>query len=78
MAKGRRCQRSHLATRGFAAKTDSTFDMRRNCKTAVVIFGWLVLVAGLHTRGKPYPADEQNIATYTAGRITARDLAVGA
>lgn len=34
-------------------------------------------VAGLHTRGKPYPADAQNIATFTAGRFTPRrsDLA---
>ena len=38
--------------------------------------GWR-WVAGLHTRGKPYPADAQNIATYTAGRFTPRqsDLA---
>ena len=38
--------------------------------------GWR-LVAGLHTRGKPYPADAQNIATFTAGRFTPRqsDLA---
>ncbi|SEM90853.1 FAD binding domain of DNA photolyase [Loktanella fryxellensis] len=34
-------------------------------------------VAGLHTRGKPYPADPQNIATFTNGRFTPRrnDLA---
>jgi deoxyribodipyrimidine photo-lyase len=34
-------------------------------------------VAGLHTRGKPYPADAQNIATFTAGRFSPRpsDLA---
>lgn len=34
-------------------------------------------VAGLHTRGRPYPADAQNIATYTAGRFAPRqgDLA---
>jgi len=39
--------------------------------------GWR-WVAGLHTRGKPYPADAQNIATFTAGRFTPRrtDLAV--
>ena len=38
--------------------------------------GWR-WVAGLHTRGKPYPADAQNIATFTAGRFTPRqsDLA---
>ena len=38
--------------------------------------GWR-WVAGLHTRGKPYPADAQNIATFTAGRLTPRqsDLA---
>ena len=33
--------------------------------------GWR-WVAGLHTRGKPYPADTQNIATFTAGRFTPR------
>ena len=39
--------------------------------------GWR-WVAGLHTRGKPYPAEAQNIATFTAGRFTPRpaDLAV--
>jgi deoxyribodipyrimidine photo-lyase len=33
--------------------------------------------AGLHTRGKPYPAEALNIATFTAGRFTLRpsDLA---
>ena len=38
--------------------------------------GWR-WVAGLHTRGKPYPAAAQNIATFTAGRFTPRasDLA---
>ena len=38
--------------------------------------GWR-WVAGLHTRGKPYPADAQNIATFTAGRFHPRsgDLA---
>jgi deoxyribodipyrimidine photo-lyase len=38
--------------------------------------GWR-WVAGLHTRGKPYPADAQNIVTFTAGRFTPRrsDLA---
>jgi len=38
--------------------------------------GWR-WVAGLHTRGKPYPADAQNITTFTAGRFTPRqsDLA---
>ena len=38
--------------------------------------GWR-WAAGLHTRGKPYPADAQNIATFTAGRFTPRrsDLA---
>jgi deoxyribodipyrimidine photo-lyase len=38
--------------------------------------GWR-WVAGLHTRGKPYPADAQNIATFTAGRFAPRpsDLA---
>ena len=38
--------------------------------------GWR-WVAGLHTRGKPYPADAQNIGTFTAGRFTPRpsDLA---
>ena len=38
--------------------------------------GWR-WVAGLHTRGKPYPADAQNIATFTAGRFSPRpsDLA---
>ncbi len=38
--------------------------------------GWR-WVTGLHTRGKPYPADAQNIATFTAGRFTPRpnDLA---
>ncbi|KKC31085.1 FAD-binding domain-containing protein [Devosia psychrophila] len=38
--------------------------------------GWR-WVAGLHTRGKPYLADAQNIATFTAGRFTPRhgDLA---
>lgn len=38
--------------------------------------GWR-WVAGLHTRSKPYPADAQNIATFTAGRFTPRrsDLA---
>ena len=35
--------------------------------------GWR-WVAGLHTRGKPYPADAQNIATFTAGRFVPRDL----
>ena len=35
-------------------------------------------VAGLHTRGKYYPADAHNIATFTAGRFAPneRDLAV--
>lgn len=39
--------------------------------------GWR-WVAGLHTRGKPYPAEAQNITTFTAGRFTPRpaDLAV--
>jgi deoxyribodipyrimidine photo-lyase len=38
--------------------------------------GWR-WVAGLHTRGKPYPADAQNIAAFTAGRFAPRprDLA---
>lgn len=38
--------------------------------------GWR-WVAGLHTRGKPYPADAQNIATFSAGRFAPRpgDLA---
>jgi len=38
--------------------------------------GWR-WVAGRHTRGKPYPADAQNITTFTAGRFTPRqsDLA---
>ena len=38
--------------------------------------GWR-WVAGLHTRGRPYPAEAQNIATFTAGRFTPRqsDLA---
>jgi deoxyribodipyrimidine photo-lyase len=38
--------------------------------------GWR-WVAGLHTRGKPYPAEAQNIATFTNGRFTPRpsDLA---
>lgn len=38
--------------------------------------GWR-WVAGLHTRGKPYPADAANIATFTAGRFAPRpaDLA---
>ncbi|MDP4891719.1 FAD-binding domain-containing protein [Cypionkella sp.] len=38
--------------------------------------GWR-WVAGLHTRGKPYPAEAQNIATFTAGRFAPRpsDLA---
>jgi len=38
--------------------------------------GWR-WVAGLHTRGKAYPAEAQNIATFTAGRFTPRpaDLA---
>ena len=38
--------------------------------------GWR-WVAGLHTRGKPYPADAQNITTFTTGRFTPRqsDLA---
>ena len=38
--------------------------------------GWR-WVAGLHTRGKPYPADAKNIATFTAGRFAPRrsDLA---
>ncbi|WP_392337576.1 FAD-binding domain-containing protein [Loktanella salsilacus] len=38
--------------------------------------GWR-WVAGLHTRGKPYPADARNIATFTAGRFAPRprDLA---
>lgn len=38
--------------------------------------GWR-WVAGLHTRGKAYPADAQNIASFTAGRFTPRpgDLA---
>ena len=38
--------------------------------------GWR-WAAGLHTRGKPYPADAQNITTFTAGRFTPRrsDLA---
>jgi deoxyribodipyrimidine photo-lyase len=38
--------------------------------------GWR-WVAGLHTRGKPYPAEVDNIATFTAGRFTPRpqDLA---
>lgn len=40
--------------------------------------GWR-WVAGLHTRGKPYPAEAQNIATFTAGRFAPRpsDLAEG-
>jgi len=38
--------------------------------------GWR-WVAGLHTRGKPYPADAKNITTFTAGRFAPRgsDLA---
>ncbi|MFO7806327.1 MAG: FAD-binding domain-containing protein [Paracoccaceae bacterium] len=38
--------------------------------------GWR-WAAGLHTRGRPYPADAQNIARFTAGRFTPRpgDLA---
>ena len=38
--------------------------------------GWR-WVAGLHTRGKPYPADAQNITTFTGGRFAPRrsDLA---
>ncbi|MCX7288273.1 MAG: deoxyribodipyrimidine photolyase [Rhodobacterales bacterium] len=38
--------------------------------------GWR-WVAGLHTRGKPYPADAQNITAFTAGRFAPRqsDLA---
>lgn len=38
--------------------------------------GWR-WVAGLHTRGKPYPAEAQNIATFTGGRFAPRpsDLA---
>jgi deoxyribodipyrimidine photo-lyase len=38
--------------------------------------GWR-WVAGLHTRGKPYPAEARNIATFTAGRFAPRpsDLA---
>ena len=38
--------------------------------------GWR-WVAGLHTRGKPYPAEATNIAAFTAGRFTPRpgDLA---
>ncbi|TGD43958.1 deoxyribodipyrimidine photolyase [Pseudotabrizicola sediminis] len=38
--------------------------------------GWR-WVAGLHTRGKPYPADAQNIVTFTNGRFAPRqsDLA---
>ena len=38
--------------------------------------GWR-WVAGLHTRGKPYPADAQKITTFTAGRFAPRrsDLA---
>lgn len=38
--------------------------------------GWR-WAAGLHTRGKPYPADAQNIAAFTAGRFAPRpaDLA---
>lgn len=38
--------------------------------------GWR-WVAGLHTRGKPYPAEAANIETFTAGRFTPRvtDLA---
>lgn len=38
--------------------------------------GWR-WVAGLHTRGKPYPAEAANITTFTAGRFTPRpaDLA---
>ncbi len=38
--------------------------------------GWR-WVAALHTRGKPYPAEAANIATFTAGRFTPRpsDLA---
>ncbi|HSF63671.1 MAG TPA: FAD-binding domain-containing protein [Paracoccaceae bacterium] len=38
--------------------------------------GWR-WVAGLHTRGKPYPARADNIATFTGGRFTPRasDLA---
>ena len=38
--------------------------------------GWR-WVAGLHTRGKPYPAEASNIATFTAGRFAPRpgDLA---
>ncbi|MBI1172352.1 deoxyribodipyrimidine photolyase [bacterium] len=38
--------------------------------------GWR-WVAGLHTRGKPYPAEAQNIAAFTAGRFAPRpsDLA---
>jgi deoxyribodipyrimidine photo-lyase len=38
--------------------------------------GWR-WAAGLHTRGKPYPARADNIATFTAGRFTPRhtDLA---
>ena len=32
--------------------------------------------AGLHTRGKPYPAHAENIATFTGGRFNPRDLDV--
>lgn len=40
------------------------------------MLGWR-WVAGLHTRGKPYPATAQNIAAFTAGRFDPRqrDLA---
>ena len=34
--------------------------------------GWR-WVAGLHTRGKPYPATAMNIATFTNGRFSPRD-----
>ncbi len=35
--------------------------------------GWR-WVAGLHTRGKPYPAEAANIETFTAGRFTPRAM----
>ena len=44
--------------------------------TAANTLGWR-WVAGLHTRGKPYPARADNIAAFTGGRFTPRpgDLA---
>lgn len=67
-----------IFTMGLPWRLGSDFFYRHllDGDAAANTLGWR-WVAGLHTRGKPYPADAQNIATFTGGRFTPRpsDLA---